>query len=66
MGYCLHMSSEWMPGLKKRSSVEANEKVKGYPQGILGVRKQRNNFRSQPTGVATEELRNRTASDHSS
>jgi len=31
MGYCLHISSELVPGLKQRSSVETNEKVRGYP-----------------------------------
>lgn len=55
-----------MPGLKLRHSAETNAKVRGYPQGILGVRQQHNNFRPQPTGVATEELRNHRAPDHNS
>jgi len=31
----------------------------------MGVGKQGSNFRWQPIGVATEELRNHTATDHS-
>lgn len=60
------MNSEWMPGVKQRHSAETNAKVRGYPPGTLGERKQHNNFRSQPIGVATEELGNHIASDHNS
>lgn len=55
-----------MPGLKQRHSAETNAKVWGYPLGILGEGKQHNYFRSQPIGVATEELGNHITSDHNS
>lgn len=55
-----------MPGMKQRHSAATNAKVRGHPPGILGVRKQHNNFRSQPIGVATEELGSHIAFDHNS